>query len=136
MGVATSPSPHPARVKEENMTEQELREKIAKILIEPDIGYLDWNIGVFVLANWRSSLPDQILALLKEALPELAKEAGYVELVDDPHLNEEYLIRKLSQIVGETRIPYECSEEMRPFVVLKYSRDILDAGWRKVILEV
>ena len=48
------------------MTEQELREKITQILIEPDISCCDWELGKWQLQNWKARLPDQILALFKE----------------------------------------------------------------------
>jgi len=46
------------------MTEQQLeqvREKIVKILQEPDVRGYDWNMGSSIILNWKAGLPDQIL---------------------------------------------------------------------------
>ena len=48
------------------MTEQ-LREKIGELLVEPDIGYMDWELGKTILANWKVGLPHQILTIIKDA---------------------------------------------------------------------
>ena len=37
------------------------REEIAELLKEPDIACMDWEIGKYILANWKASLPDRIL---------------------------------------------------------------------------
>ncbi len=55
------------------MTEQELREKIAKLTFNPPWSCL--NQESFAVNH--HLLADQILALIKEALPDLAKEAGW-----------------------------------------------------------
>ena len=44
-----------------------LRERINQILTEPDISFCDWELGKWQLQNWRNGLPNQILALIKEA---------------------------------------------------------------------
>ena len=64
---------------------------------------------------------------LAEAIKQIVGEEN-----DMPPLNEEYLIGKLTSLISETRIPAECPEVMLPFTVLKYTRDILEEGWRKI----
>lgn len=44
----------------------EMKENIAKILQEPDIGCIDWEIGKTILVNWKASLPDQILSIIQQ----------------------------------------------------------------------
>lgn len=76
------------------MTEQELREKIAKRFYEEQTGLYDWDSlpdkkptgkGAY-LKHYRGDFygfANSVLALIKEALPELAKENGYVKLAED-----------------------------------------------------
>ena len=55
------------------MTERELREKIFDLVWTPPLSCRNKESGA---VNYHL-LTDEILALIKEALPELAKEAGY-----------------------------------------------------------
>ncbi len=53
-----------------------LKEQITQLLIEPDIGCCDWEIGKWQLANWKAGLPDRILNLFKA-------EADKLSVIDD-----------------------------------------------------
>ena len=90
------------------MSEQ-LREKIA---IKGATAYFEVWEKLFEEQkdNWRQWARESILPLIKEALPELAKEAGYVKLAKDQSLPED---------VG---CCMDCND----------SNKMLKAGWRKV----
>jgi len=42
-----------------------IREGLEKILTEPSIAYLDWEIAKVTLGKWKATLPDKIIALLR-----------------------------------------------------------------------
>ena len=66
------------------MTEQELKEQIAKQRCYLcDFHGRDGCSKQEFSCSLARGHADEILALVKEALPELAKEAGYVKLAED-----------------------------------------------------
>ena len=62
------------------------------------------------------------------------KYKGCVKLAEDRKEDEEYLIRKLMSLVREVP-PSKEVPGLLELTVLKYARDIIERGWRKVILE-
>ncbi len=103
------------------MEQEELREKIARWLRCYKLEEIE-GIGVDDIISWQFTkdywLEDatQILALIKEALPELAKEAGYVKLAEDQTIDipDGVFFSKEAKACGFTK------------------RSFIEAGWRKV----
>ena len=59
-------------------TREEIREGVAKLLIEPDIGVCDLEVAKWHLQNWKAELPDKILQYLDSKGVVLRKD-GHVE---------------------------------------------------------
>ncbi len=92
--------------------EQELREKIESILA--------YSVPTENRKDWAKFASKEVLALIKEALPELAKEAGYVKLAEDQSLPGSW---------------YSAGEHSGMLNLLFSNPGILiliGAGWRKV----
>ena len=74
------------------MTEQELRARIEEELSQYGSILLAWKswgtVAVERVHDSKIEALDRILSFIKEALPELAKEAGYVKLAKDQHTSK------------------------------------------------
>ena len=55
------------------LTDEQLREKLAAILLVPNVTGYDWNVGIALLKEWKDEI-DQICALLT-AQVEAARQA-------------------------------------------------------------
>lgn len=104
------------------MTEQELIEKIA--IEGATTCFTLWKkLSGGEKDNWRNWAERKILPIVKEALPELAKKAGYVKLADDQNLPALPLFRWIGYGEERTaRLAYEAAQQ-----------DMLKQGWKKVV---
>ncbi len=143
------------------MTEQELEERIIQILIDYSLGHKrlesfpeDFHFSLY--NGLRETTCNQILALVKEALPELAKEAGYKlpeEIREIIKQSAFALSDKHKREVEEARLGYvklakdrslpKRTRASRDYELDRYvgighktaQQDMLKSGWRKVEME-
>ena len=113
------------------MTQDELREKLENWFIDMASGRHQYPIegipSAEEIAGWRAN---QLMALIKETLPELAKEAGYVKLAEDQTLPK-WGVANYMLLGDEGRRAADYKAEQ----IREVQKDMLKAGWRKVELE-
>ncbi len=113
------------------MPQDELKEKIYEIVRMGICDLCDhWasdTMSKDTREDIQGSVADQILALIKEALPELAKAAGYVKLAKDQNLPlltmEEYNEAMRFEGIGECDDTDEFQDIILP--KLKAQRDLI-----------
>jgi len=110
------------------MTEQELKEKIARQIWMDDSGSdTGWPTSPKIRKEgvcWR--IADQILALIKEA--------GYVKLADNQDLPSNLFIK----FKANSKLTMVAQKELGDTAIMAYKQsqqDMLQAGWKKVKLE-